>query len=344
MNRALISGLIVASIVFGMNLANAQTRQNSRELAGNTDWNKFVDAIKAAPSTSILEISGDFHTDENILKADKIVFADGSRLTFDRVDYPFLVIVAKEIIFSAPKYRATIERKKSIYAETAARGADAVGQPPKKPNAAHKNRGADGDPGFPGGTGALGVSIDLPDVFIATNEVSRQGGGTSGFIDLKLLFAGINGGQGGQGGNGGKGGAGGDGGKGIDHFFDCAGGPGDGGTGGPGGRGGRGGDGGRGGNGADIYYVGSNQALDELEVSRVWAPPGLPGRGGPPGNPGPGGDGGARGGRTTYCHGGSRGSIGPEPSPPDDGYGQDSSVEGQRGKIESVVFDVNTLF
>lgn len=318
--------------------------QQMTKFAGS--FSELVDTIRSAPNTTVISISGEYHAKGWILKADTIVFDDGAKLVFDDVSAPYWVIVAKELKFSAPNYRGVILRPRGVLAGAGAGGATPQGRPNTPPQAPNKDHGYPGQGGSAGGVGGRGGTQQLPPLFIVANAVSFQptGDQSSGFLDLRIWLPGIDGGVGGRGGTGGQGGDGGSGGNGVSQMFDCAGGPGDGGNGGDGGPGGQGGPGGSGGNGGDVYYVGSRQALDELEFSRVLNPGGQPGAGGGPGKPGSGGNGGPRGARTGWCNGGSAGGPGGRPSPSDQGYGLDGDVPGDRGVIHSVEYDVSSLF
>lgn len=318
--------------------------QDAKLLATAVD--RFLDEIKAAPSKTIISVTGVYHVKDRVLKADKIVFDDVSSLVFDDLDGPYLAIVAKEIVFSAPQYRARIERSSVVEAPAGVTGDSPTGRPATPGQAANKDAGIPGGGGYAGGEGGKGATRHVPPILLVAAKVSQQpiAARPSGFIDLRLLVDGIPGGKGGNGGNGGQGGDGGAGGNGVSNLLDCAGGPGSGGSGGPGGPGGKGGLGGDGGSGADVYYIGTKDALFELELARVLNRGAAPGPSGMPGSPGAGGSGGPRGSRTGWCNGGDSGPSGGNPNPPNLGQREPNTVEGSRGRISSIEYPVLKLF
>lgn len=163
-----------------------------------------------------------------------------------------------------------------------------------------------------------------------TSQESEQ---SPDYINLKLLFLGIDGGNGGRGENGGDGGNGGNGKRSSDGPLHCRRGGGDGGNGGLSGKGGQGGDGGNGGNGADIIFIGSESALDVLSYSIILNTGGGSGTLGRPGALGLPGRGGAAGSGSTFCHGGDRGRDGGSPIPTNEGTGQ-LGKDGEKGKVD----------
>lgn len=308
-------------------------------------WQDAISEIKKAPSRTILNIGPGFTTSENILKADRIVFQDNATLTLLNHRKPYWVIVAKEITFSAPNYTARIQRDPRLRAAPGNDGTTATVKPPTPPQAPNGGRrGADGANGADGGPGGRGETEHLPPLYIAASKVTRQAGGSSGFVDLVIRLDGVDGGRGGDGGDGGPAGDGGSGGNGVSLAFSCDGGPGDGGNGGSGGKGGAGGSGGAGGDASDVFFVGDAQVLNELETSRVLARGGVGGPGGYAGAPGRSGEEGPRGARRGFCIGGTSGNRGTTPKPRDLGHGVDSDVEGKRGDIKSITYDVAKLF
>ncbi len=312
-------------------------------------FDQMVQEIKIHQSEDQISIRGNYHFNNNILKANTIVFTDQSSLVLNNLDVSYIAIVAKKMIFSAPGYRGFIQRDEKALIPTAGAGRSVpAGEVPPDyipQNAPAKVGGAQGHDGYSGGMGGEGHSKYLPQLFIFTDSVEKSTGGPEGFIDLNILYDGIDAGQGGKGGNGGVGGRGQNGGHGVDNVFDCNGGPGNGGRGGPGGKGGKGGKGGRPGNSANLYYLGSEDALSQLTLASVSQEGGHGGRGGLPGEAGTGGPGGARGSRTTHCRGGDGGSGGLPPVPRDNGVGEDLyNSLGDRGVIERIRYDISTLF
>lgn len=314
-----------------------------------SDLNSILEKIKNTPSLDVVSVSNEapFILSSPVLKANRIVFDDLGeiRVPDERVD--FIAVVAKEVTFSAPHYRALIQLDPEIRtARPGSSGRDRKDTPPDLDRAPNKHSGGRGTRGYQGGNGGHGETHHLPPVLLIAGKVSYQPStpepGT--FLDLRMRFDGLAGGRGGDGGQGGRGGRGQDGGHGVTGLFDCKGGPGNGGNGGMGGPGGRGGDGGDGGNGADVYLIGPQGVLWDLELARVVSRGGSGGLKGYGGTPGEGGSYGARGSRRGHCNGGVHGLHGPMSNPAHVGDGQDSAVDGRRGEIFSIEYDVGSLY
>ncbi len=341
---SVLIGLCVSSIAYSADYDN-------RKALLNTDFDKIIEEIKNTPAKTIETITGDrpYVVKRQIIKANTIVFSDASILEFSNIRFPYIAIVAQEIILKSPNYSATIKR-----ADIETRIGD-IGiepspskRPPKQPKAPRPHTGHNGAPGIDGGAGGAGETLHLPQVLVFADKISKQAGGPSGPIQFQFIFKGIDGGKGGKGGKGGQGGEGGDGGPAYDKaggLGGCGGGPGNGGHGGYGGMGGKGGDGGNPGNGADVFYVGSAQARFALRPSDVYQRGGVGGLPGGPGILGDMGAGGARGERSRSCRGGSGGTPRIRPDPKNHGVGKDKSkMDGRRGVTSEVDYDVTQLF
>lgn len=300
-----------------------------------------ADAVRSAQARQIYPVAGFQITNDQIIKADDISFAADSALVFNNLNYPFLVICARRLLFSAPRARTTIARRMDIQSAGARDGQRGYSPPIKG------GGGANGDAGGEGGAGEDGHGIaSLPHVFLMTDEIVEQPGSPQPvFVNLSVLFPGIDGSNGGRGGDGGNGadGTGGEAAKDNEWGFGCDHGGGNGGYGGPGGVGGRGGNGGQGGNGASVWLVGSTNALNVLQFSNIANDPGMPGRGGEGGRPGHPGGGGGGGSGSHFCSGGNPGGAGPPANPPSRGQGSDGAL-GLKGYVFRKEFLVSSLF
>lgn len=322
------------ALAVALGLAGTAAAQN--ENVGSSLPPAVIDAIKAAAIVkTIYPVTGTEYFDGDVLKADEIVFASGSRLVLRGVNRPWIAIVAKKVKFADVTAWSRIERDMS-----AVSGPDGS----SGPNGANGGRGQDdigraggpGGAGGDGGTGAAGQTRGLPHIYFIAGEVtSPDSTPLPGYLRLSLLFPGIDGGNGGPGGNGGAGGRGGNGKEGATSLFDCKEGGGPGGTGGSGGRGGRGGRGGDGGAGSNITYMSTAAGIELLPYAKVVNVGGEGGRGGPPGNagvPGGGGDGGRANG---FCGSKPAGSSGSSPNPPTLGTGA-PGADGAKGTVTAV--------
>ena len=293
--------------------------------------NEMIDKINATEKQSIYSIAETVKFDKQILRADEIVFAPNSVLELTNMDFEYIILVADKIKFTAPLKKATIKRSFEVFAESGKDGSN--GSNGTNGTTGGKN-GSDGTSGGVGEKGEKGKTKELPKIYIITNQVTSQASEQApDYINLKLLFPGIDGGNGGGGGRGGQGGNGGDGRKSSSGLVDCKRGGGDGGNGGQAGKGGQGGDAGDGGSGADIIFIGSESALEVLSYSVIintGGDSGIPGQGGAVGFPGFGGGPGAG---SVHCHGGDTGSKGGIPDPSNEGIGN-VGLEGQKGTVE----------
>lgn len=297
---------------------------------------EMIDKINTTEKQSIYSIAETVKFDKQVLRADEIVFAPESILELTNLNVEYIVIIADKIKFTAPLKKATIKRSSEVFADNGIEGTLGSNGSDGTTNGRHGTKGADGGAGS---KGTKGETKKLPKIYIVTNMVTSQASEQApDFINLKLLFSGIDGGNGGRGGSGGDGGNGGNGRKGSDGPFHCKSGPGDGGNGGNTGKGGQGGDAGDGGNGANIIFIGSQAALEVLSYSVIintGGDTGIAGRPGANGSPGSGGTGGAG---SSFCHGGSSGKKGNITDPANEGSGVNGK-EGAKGTVEK--FDIS---
>lgn len=298
---------------------------------------EIVQAIRKAPKIqTILPISTAEKFNQQVIKADEIVFQSGGRIILTNLNLPWVVIAAKSIKFNFPDTYSFIQRDPSVV--TAAAGGPG-GAGTDQPDTTTET-GRTGDPGRDGGQGGLGGGggrQSLPDIYIITNDFLDPAGPVPpGLLNLALLVNGVDGGPGGDGGKGGNGGRGGPGKEGASSAFDCKEGGGPGGRGGLAGRGGRGGDGGVGGNGANLIYVSTRAGVDKLSfvrVNNIYGRGGNPGRGGVPGSPGGGGPGASANG---WCRPTSAGEGGDYPSPASHGPGA-RGADGAKGSVQAII-------
>jgi len=295
--------------------------------------NAIISKINSTPKQSIYSVADTVKFNGQVIKADEIVFAPNSVLEISNLNQEWVAIVADKIKFTAPLKKATIKRSFDIFASNGSRGLPGGDGANGGSSGRHGHSGHEGQPG---GTGGMGKTMQLPTLYIITNEVLSQKSSTApDYINLKLIFPGLDGGNGGTGGIGGRGGNGGHGRDGSDGVFDCRSGAGDGGIGGTAGKGGQGGDAGNGGDGANIVFVGSTEALEVLSYSIIintGGDAGIPGQGGSAGSPGAGG---RRGGSSTHCGWGDNGNDGGYPSPRSLGSGNKGS-EGKKGAVDKL--------
>ena len=296
----------------------------------NALTDEMINKINLAEKQDIFSVAETVKFDGQILKADEIVFAPNSVLELTNLEYPWIIIIADKIKFTAPLKKAIIRRNFDVFAASGVRGSQGANGSNGTRSGRHGTTGGAGESGEKGGAGE---TKQLPKVYIVTNSViGQESEQAPDFINLKLIFPGVDGGNGGTGGIGGNGGRGGNGRDGSDGPFDCRSGAGDGGNGGIAGKGGQGGDAGNGGNGSDIIFIGSEQALEVLSYSIIINTGGDGGIKGQPGISGSPGSGGNRGNSSTHCGWGDRGKQGAYPSPKDNGYGKEGA-EGEKGKV-----------
>jgi hypothetical protein len=295
--------------------------------------NSIISKINSTTKQSIYSVADTVRFDGQVIRADEIVFAPNSVLEISNLNQDWVAIVADKIKFTAPLKKATIKRSFDSYATNGSRGSQAGNGANGKSSGRH---GSSGGAGKTGGKGGNGQTLKLPTLYIITNEVLSQKSSTApDYINLKLIFPGLDGGNGGTGGIGGKGGNGGSGRKGSDGLVDCKSGAGDGGTGGTAGKGGQGGNAGNGGQGGNIVFVGSTEALEVLSYSIIintGGDTGIAGQGGSAGSPGAGGN---RGNSSRSCGWGDNGSDGVYPSPRNLGNGGLGS-EGKKGTVDKI--------
>ncbi|MGD9717304.1 MAG: hypothetical protein AB7U26_09545 [Sulfuricurvum sp.] len=305
----------------------------SHGLMAETIPDDVVSTINSIQKQSIYSIADTVKFDGQIIKADEVVFGPDSVLEFTNLKQDWIAIVADKIKFTAPLKKATIKRSFDVFSVDGQRGSTGRNGINGR---THHRHGTNGGNGGDGGQGGKGGSTKLPTLYIIANSILSQASSTApDYINLKLIFPGIDGGKGGNGGIGGKGGNGGNGRDGSDGFLSCRSGAGNGGTGGLAGKGGKGGDGGNGGNGAKIVFVGDQSVLDVLSYSIVintGGDSGIPGQAGSVGVPGIGGQ---RGHSSHHCGWGQNGLTGEYPNPNNLGVGN-LGRSGDKGSVEKI--------
>lgn len=331
-----IAALLAAAMVVVQ--AGAQTIP-----IGNNLPPEIAAAIKSAPLTqSLIPISGTEKFSQQIIKADEISFAEGSRLVLTNLNAPWVVVAARRIKFAKPESYSTLLRDPSIQSAaagavgtTGARGADHPGETGR--------RGNDGYPGGPGGPGGNGQTMKLPIVYLVVGDIrDPKGSVPPGLLSLVVNLRGVDGGDGGIGGAGGGGGNAGNGKEGAAGPFDCREGGGPGGTGGAAGPGGSGGNAGAGGNGADLVLVVTQKAYDVLSYARINNVGGAAGQPGRAGNPGKPGNGGAGAGSNGFCKATSPGASGGYPPASNSGA---PAADGNKGSVTAAILpSVDPLF
>ena len=302
-------------------------------------WSRL---IRGAPRTSYFSVTGHVPTDKNIIKADRVVFNQGSTLEFRNLDAEFWAIVATTFEFNFrqrgedastapdPSEQVRITRHAnypSIPAPEAQHGRDGTSYDGIR---AYNTDGRRGGNGSDGQDGQMGVTKELPCLLLVASEIIFNNLGGSEPLSDRVIFN-LEGIPGGPGGNGGDGGAGGKGEAGANAswsvFQGCRVIAQSGGNGGDGGDGGRGGKGGNGGDGGDLLFIGDAEAGSRLLSAAIVNRPGTPGRGGRPGIGGRAGTGGDRG------HRGAR-PCGSSQRP--GGSGHDG---GSRGRVNGELVD-----
>ena len=289
---------------------------------------EVINALQASTASDLYPVTGSESYDSAILKTGILQFDSGAILRLTRLDVPFLIICARQILLRGPAPHATITRDMGIVAKTGAFGANGV-------------RGTDGARAGMGGAHAAGGSAGmpgqsdaLPPLYIFMEEMVAHPQAPSEWLDFWLLMPGIGGGAGGVGGSGGDGGVGAAGTPGKDGLLACEVRPGDGGNGGAGGPGSAGGAGGNGSDGGQLVYVGPDTARAQMSWIKVVNIGGAGGQGGARGRGGAGGHGGSPGTNTAYCPPGRNGFAGPNGI---DGVDGPSGQPGKKGIVSLVV-------
>lgn len=292
--------------------------------------NEVIIKVNDTEKRDLFTVADVVKFDKQILRTNQLVFSSNSTLELSNTTFPWIAIIADSIKFAAPLKKATIRRNLNIIAKKGGTGKKAANGNNGGRSGRHGHRGGNG---FNGEQGDSGETLNLPDIYIITNGItSQQSNQAPDYINLKLIFPGIDGGRGGNGGNGGNGGKGGNGRKGSDGPGHCRSGGGNGGQGGNAGLGGQGGNGGTGGNGANIYLVGNNNTLDILSYATIINTGGEGGLYGRPGLAGTPGLGGGMGRGSTFCGGGRSGVNGIIPNPDNLGIGSIGN-DGQKGSV-----------
>jgi hypothetical protein len=246
---------------------------------------EVINALKASIASDLYPVTGTESYGLSVLKTRVLQFDSGAVLSLTKLDAPFLIICARQILLRGPAPRATITRDTNVVSKDGAAGANGA---PKMdaplPAQPAPGPGLDGAPGAAGAPGTPGQSLQVPSLYLFVEQIVGHPHAPVEWLDLWLLMSGIDGGGGGAGGNGGNGGRGGRGGSG-----------GAGGNGGVGGEGGAGGAGGNGSDGGRLVYVGPEAGLEQMSWIKVVNTGGLGERGGVHGSGGPGGPGGPSG-------------------------------------------------
>jgi|GEM_PF-3755360 len=329
----------------------ASTLLSSRVVAQNVaspaEIQPVIDAVRAAQTQTVLNVTTGTDFQENILKYDRVTLQPNSEIRFTDARAPFYVIATRVLQIRDPQTEIRISLPRSTPDLNGRASSPGVAGSPNHDRADRSSGGVGGAGGI-GGDGTNGAAYDRPYVYILVGEVRGEGPlntATIQRIPATISARGVNGGNGGRGGNGGNGGNGQGGNQGSSDLFNCDRGPGDGGPGGAGGQGGRGGAASRGGNAADVYLVGPRSLVEAISYWTIDTRPGAPGSpglGGTPGTPGLGGFGGEPRG---HCHGhGATGARGADPEPPTRGVGPQSDEFGRRGTIYLVDFNIGNVF
>jgi len=286
-----------------------------------------ITALQAVTASDLYPVSGTESYSLPILKTRILQFDSGAVLRLARLDVPFIIICAQQILLRGPAPRATITRDTGVVAKTGAAGA------PGARGVAGERQGMAGANATGGSPGAPGQSAQLPPLYLFMEEMVAHPKAPVEWLDFWLLMAGIDGGAGGAGGYGGDGGPGAAGSPGKDGVFGCDARPGDGGAGGAGGAGSAGGAGGNGSDGGQLIYVGPDAALDQMSWIKVVNTGGAAGQGGARGRGGAGGHGGPPGANTAYCPPGRNGFSGQNGI---DGIDGASGQPGNKGSVSLV--------
>jgi|GEM_PF-4953935 len=340
--KNILATVAAATVIFGTAIAQPQ-RLNAppadvQAAIRNTAKSGDVVVIKDRwRPTMVAAISGD----HLVVKAETFTVASGADIVVPP-NIRWVAFVAKTWKFAEPGIRTQIwsEPRLPVHGESPA----PIPDYPPAPKAGAKDNGPNGAAGANGRSGGHGANgYNQPTIYLfADTLVNQSGVPLPSRLNLRIFAPGGDGGSGGQGQNGQNGqhgGSGGDGQPGLPPRN-----AGSGGAGGMGGIGGAGGNGGASGNGANVYYVGSDRAVDFLEFAIVDNPKGTAGARGEAGRNGAPGSGGPRGSHPGNSGGGSAGPDGPPQSAfvPPGNPGPDS---GKQGLIYAVRnFDLATLY
>lgn len=326
MRKTLVIFAALIALTFSV---NAQTPSSNE----TTIPEEVLDLIKRAPKKDVVSIIGKYEVNDQVIRADNLVFHNNSELVFTNYDVPYIVIAVKELKFNAPLIKSTIRLAdfdvSSLKGKKGERGTNG-----------HTRSNRDGSPGTDGTVGEKGASKAVPNLFIIVEKINTDFGELSTF-DLQINFKGVQGGPGGDGGDGGDGGNATTGRSSKSNWVKCTRHAGTGGSGGASGRGGKGGEGGDGSNGAIVYLVGNESVTGRLVYARYLLDEGAEGAGGAPGISGKGGGAGAGGDGSRHCSGGNKGNDGavlPNLGPGEKGK------RGTRGEIKIIKKSLDGLF
>lgn len=302
---------------------------------------EVIDAINNETEiTTVFSIGTNEHFNGQVIRANEIVFSKNALLTLNKLDAPWIVLIADKIKFQNPNHPARI-----IF------GSTNIPIPSKATNGSNGTngngrRGRHGKPGAHGQvgtTGTKGFTKKLPHIYIITKELTSPTGNPA-FAPLAILGNGLKGGQGGQGGNGGNGGNGVKGQNSSSGVLDCRRGGGNGGNGGNAGKGGKGGDGGNGGDGVSITIASTASSNDAFSYIQLLNSGGIGGPAGSPGFPGTPGQSGGMGRGGGHCGGGRSGSNGSVPNPNNLGYGSEGASGNKGSFILVTAPDLESIF
>lgn len=283
------------------------------------------------------------------IKANRINFAENSRLRIPLNAGPVFVFLCKELSFSSAKFGTTLYRDPDARAADGAGGDDGADGTKGNNHGSCCTRDELRDPkhatsGRPGEHGDDGQTLPIPDVYIITASLLLQESPANEVIQMVGVLDGIAGGDGGNGGDGGDGGNGGRGASGMmgnPCFCHAE----SGGNGGNAGAGGHGGDAGAGGDGGSVFLVGPEDVISPhlsfIALSHEGAKPGIPGG---PGRAGKAGRGGPRGSRPGFTRGGRRGRDGKPATGGTEGAESFPGLKGSLQRIPATTEEVMSLF
>ncbi|WP_267918490.1 hypothetical protein [Ferrimonas balearica] len=321
-----------------MNLVTLSTQQDIERLLSDVEAHNT--------KKSLINVTGEYYSDTNILYADTITFSQRSTLHFDspdevRLPPDFYLIYADKIVLNegTSVAKIVVSRKDDNVFSTYLRGVDGsahVG------SARSGNYGGDrggtghnGDSGLEGHNGTAGQTLQLGTLVIAANEVVNKGA-TGRPTKITIEGYGVNGGHGGNGGPGQNGGQGGKGGAAVvsNRGLTCKHTRGSGGNGGAGGPGGNGGLGASGGDGVNVVLIGKEDLFIDpwYSMTSFELFGGEIGRGGDGGAGGLPGERGPRGDERAPCN--TFPAEGQPGSPGDKGLsGLDGESVGAKGQV-----------
>jgi len=256
-----------------------------------------LQSLDKSPATTI---NGELSVYDQVYKTSRIDFTPGSKITFENLNHPWVVLYA-DIINLNGSAEITRTSKIDLKGKNGKNGASAPQTTP--------GLGSAGFSGEPGGQGTDGKSQNIPILYIFTQQLLWQGIQAKPQDIQNNLSISMNGYPGGDGGNGGNGGNGSNGRQGEasrGYRLVCDAGPGWGGRGGDGGRGGAPGIGGNGTDGGAIYVFTPPIQITSFNAAAYNVKFGQQGKNGRPGKSGAAGSGGNEGELNGGCHSAGR--------------------------------------